>query len=240
MPAARAAPCAGPSHVQYAGIVSRDLARIMGTKIITVAQQKGGAGKTTLAAHLAVAFTAAGRRVALIDTDPQRSLTFWYRQRAARLGDAGAGLLLNQVSGWRARTEVTRLARDHDLVLIDSAPHAEAETRIAVRSADLVIVPVQPSPMDVWATRPTLEIAGREKVPVLLVLNRVPARANLTDDMAAEIARLGATVADARIGNRVAFAGALAEGRAVSETQPRGRAAAEINALAEELLRRVG
>jgi chromosome partitioning protein len=225
--------------MQNAGIASGDLASIMSTTIITVAQQKGGAGKTTLAAHLAVAFTAARRRVALIDIDPQRSLTFWYRHREARLGDAGAGLLLNQVSGWRARTEVTRLARDHDLVLIDSAPHAEAETKIAVRSADLVIVPVQPSPMDVWATRPTLEIAAREKVPALLVLNRVPPRANLTDDMVEEVERLGAKVADARIGNRVAFAGALAEGRAVSETQPRGRAASEINALADEILHRV-
>ncbi|MFQ5775299.1 MAG: ParA family partition ATPase [Kiloniellaceae bacterium] len=209
----------------------------MAAKILTIAQQKGGAGKTTLAAHLAVAFTAAKRRVALIDIDPQQSLTAWYRVREATFGEAGAGLLLNAVRGWRARTEISRLADGHDVVLIDSPPHAETEAKIAVRGADLVIVPVQPSPMDVWATRPTLELAAQEGVPALLVLNRVPARAILNDEMFAEVKRLGAKVARARIGNRVAFAGALAEGLAAAEMQPRSRAAQEIKALAREILR---
>ncbi len=212
----------------------------MAAKIITVAQQKGGAGKTTLVAHLAVAYTAAGKSVAAVDIDPQQSLAMWYGMREARLGDAGAGLLVTQVKGWRSRGEVEALARGHDVVLVDSPPHAETEARIAIRAADLVVVPVQPSPMDVWATRPTLELAAAEKVPALLVLNRVPARANLTEDMLAEAKRLGARIAKARIGNRVAFAAALAEGRAVSETQPRGRAAQEITALAKEILRLAG
>ena len=123
-------------------------------------------------------------------------------------------------------------------MLIDSPPHAETEAKIAVRSADLVIVPVQPSPMDVWATRPTLELAAEERVPSLLVLNRVLPRANLTEEMLDEIKQLGGTLARARIGNRVAFASALAEGRAVNEQQPRSRAAVEIRALAKEILRR--
>ncbi len=209
----------------------------MASKVITVAQQKGGAGKTTLVAHLAVAYTAAGKSVAAVDIDPQQSLAMWYGMREARFGDAGAGLLVSQVKGWRSRGEIEALARDHDLVLVDSPPHAETEARIAIRAADLVVVPVQPSPMDVWATRPTLELAAAEKVPALLVLNRVPPRANLTGDMLAEVERLGVRIAEARIGNRVAFAAALAEGRAVSEAQPRGRAAQEIAALAKEILR---
>jgi len=209
-------------------------------QIFTVAQQKGGAGKTTLVAHLAVALTAARHRVALLDIDPQQSLTQWYRQRAARLGDAGAGVLLESVEGWRTRNEAARLARGHDIVLIDSPPHAETEAKMAVRSADLVIVPVQPSPMDVWATRPTLRLAQQEKVPALVVLNRVPPRARLTDEMVAEIEKTGAALAGARLGNRIAFAAALAEGRSVSETQPRGRAAAEVDALADEILRLAG
>ena len=128
----------------------------MTAKVLTVAQQKGGAGKTTLAAHLAVAFTAARKKVAVVDIDPQQSLTMWYRLREERMGDAGAGLLVNQIKGWRVRNEVQRLAEDHDVVIIDSPPHMETEARVAVRSADLVLVPVQPSPMDVWATQPTL------------------------------------------------------------------------------------
>lgn len=210
----------------------------MAAKVLTVAQQKGGAGKTTLTAHLAVALTAGGREVALIDIDPQQSLTTWYRERQRLYGEDGsAGLLLNSVSGWRARAEVSRLAGDADILLIDSPPHAETEARIAVRSADLVIVPVQPSPMDVWATRPTLELAQQEGVPALLVLNRVPPRANLTDEMVAEVKKLGGKIARTKIGNRVAYAGALAEGCAVGETHPSSRAAQEIGRLAREILR---
>ncbi len=212
----------------------------MAAKVITVAQQKGGAGKTTLAAHLAVTFTAQNKSVAVVDIDPQQSLTHWYRLREARTGNAGAGLLVSQIQGWRLKAEVEKLARSHDLVIVDSPPHAETESKIAVRCADLVVVPVQPSPMDVWATLPTLEMAAAEKVPALVVLNRVPPRANLTEDMIEELRALHAGVAKSRIGNRVLFAGALSEGRAVGELQPKSRAAQEIGALAKEIWRRAG
>ncbi len=210
----------------------------MSAKIITVAQQKGGAGKTTMAAHLAVAFTESGYSVAAVDIDPQQSLTQWYRLREERFGDAGAGLLVNQVQGWRLRGEVDSLAREHDVVIVDSPPHAETEARIAVRNANLVVIPVQPTPMDVWATKPTLDLAAAAKVPVLVVLNRVPPRANLTDEMIAELRAIHGGVADTRIGNRVLFASALSQGRAVGEVQPNSRAAEEIGQLAEEIWRR--
>ena len=207
----------------------------MSAKVYTVAQQKGGAGKTTLAVHLAVAFLAMKKSVAVVDIDPQQSLSLWFRLRAERLGEAEAGLTLRQIGGWRARAEIQSLRAGHDVVVVDSPPHAETEAKIAVRSADLVIVPVQPSPMDVWATRPTLALAEAEKVSALLVLNRVPARANLTDEMLAEIKRLGARVAKARIGNRVALAAALSQGQSVGESNPRSKAAREIAALAKEI-----
>lgn len=212
----------------------------MAATVITVAQQKGGAGKTTLAAHLAVAFTAMKKSVAIVDIDPQQSLTAWYRLREAKLGDAGAGVLASQIKGWRTKNEVEKLARDHDVVLIDSPPHMETEARIAVRAADLVVVPVQPSPMDVWATRPTLDLAAAEKTPVLIVLNRMPPRGVLAEAMVEEIAKLGVTVAKSRIGNRIVFASALSEGRAVGEVQPRSKAAREISALAREVLKQAG
>jgi len=210
----------------------------MAATIITVAQQKGGAGKTTLAAHLALALKTKNRAVALVDIDPQQSLGNWFQLRISRYGDAPDGLSVASVQGWRTQQEVQRLARENDVVIIDSPPHAETEARIAIRLADLVLIPVQPSPMDVWACKPTLELAAAERTPALMVLNRVPPRANLTEAMLAELAKVGVPLAKARIGNRVAFAGALAEGQGITELQPRGRAAEEIKNLSREVLRR--
>ncbi|HEX7968374.1 MAG TPA: ParA family partition ATPase [Stellaceae bacterium] len=208
----------------------------MAGTIITIAQQKGGAGKTTLAAHLALAW-AALHRVAVIDIDPQGSLAAWFRLRQEKLGDSAA-IEVAAITGWRVAAEVERQARTHDIVLIDSAPHAETEARIAVRAASLVLVPVQPSPMDVWATQATLELARLERVPALLVLNRVPSRAKLTEAMAAKLGELGAPIAATQIGNRVALAAALAQGKGILEAAAGSPAAQEITALAEEVLQR--
>jgi chromosome partitioning protein len=205
-------------------------------RVITIAQQKGGAGKTTLAAHLAVAW-AVGARVAVIDIDPQASLSHWVELRRARNG-VGLGLTHARLPGWRLADEVERLARAHDILVVDSPPHAETEAKIAVRLASLVVVPLQPSPIDVWATRPTLEIARIERRPVLLVLNRLPSRARLTAEMAQGAAGYGVAVAQAALGNRVAFASSMALGQGVTETEPESPAAREIAALAREILER--
>lgn len=206
--------------------------------IITVAQQKGGAGKTTLAAHLAVAFRQLGKSVATVDIDPQASLTRWQEARAAALGRAD--ITHSQITGWRTTGEVEKLARVHDLVLVDSPPHAQTEARIAVRAARLVLVPVQPSPMDFWATQPTLDLARQEKVPALLILNRVPSRSKMAEELIASIRELAADLAETQIGSRVSFAAALLSGRSVTESPRPSRAAEEIRALAEEILRRAG
>lgn len=213
-------------------------------RILTVAQQKGGAGKTTLAAHLAVAIAETGKTVAVVDIDPQASLSSWWEMRGElglpepTDGKGKGGLSVHRVTGWRTANEVEKLARDHDVVVVDSPPHAETEAKIAVRVADLVLVPLQPSPMDFWATQATLDLAKSEKTPALLVLNRVPPRASLTESMTAKIGEMGAKVAKAQIGNRVALAASLLEGKGVSEYQKRGTAAAEIKALAAEVMKK--
>jgi chromosome partitioning protein len=208
----------------------------MPATIITIAQQKGGAGKTTLAAHLALAWAASGRRVAVIDIDPQASLSAWFSLRRARRRSSAPDIEVAAITGWRVAAEVERQARDHDVVLVDSPPHAATEARIAVRAASLVLVPVQPSPMDLWATKATLELARAERVPALLVLNRVPPRANLTDAMLAEFLALNVPMAQTQIGNRVALASSLAEGKGILEAASGSRGAEEIAALAQEIL----
>jgi len=208
----------------------------MTATIITIAQRKGGAGKTTLAAHLGVTWASHGRVVTLIDTDPQASLTQWYHKREARMGPAGTGLRFGAATGWRAVGEIAQHARQSDIVLIDSPANADGDARAAMRSAGLVLVPVQPSPVDVWATLPTLDIARQERVPALLVLNRVPARACLTGAMRAKLATYDVGLAQSAIGNRIALAAAFAEGWGIGESDGGSPAAGEIAALAAELL----
>ncbi|HUC66117.1 MAG TPA: ParA family partition ATPase [Stellaceae bacterium] len=207
----------------------------MNAAIIVVAQRKGGAGKTTLAAHLGAAWAGMGRNVALIDTDAQASLTRWHQNRAARLGGS-TGLGFAAVTGWQAPGEMLRRARDCDILLVDSPSSGESEVRMAMRCAGLVMIPVQPSPVDVWATLPTLDMAQREGVPALLVLNRVPARAALTQSMREQLALYDAGLAATSIGNRVAFAAAFAEGWGITECAEGSSAAEEIAALAGELV----
>lgn len=210
----------------------------MTARVITVAQQKGGAGKTTVAAQLAVAWAGGNRRVALMDIDPQASLAAWFQAREASK-KAHAPVHLSQVSGWRVATELDRLREDFDFVLIDTPPHAETDAKNAVRAADLVLVPVQPSAMDVWATTATAALAEKGHRSMLAVLNRVPPRSRLNDTARELLLREGIDVAKASLGNRVAFAASMMEGLGVTESEPSSSAAADILAFAAELGRRL-
>ncbi len=206
------------------------------SKVITIAQQKGGAGKTTVAAHLAVALAARGLRVAAVDIDPQCTLSQWYNMREEHLGVGHTGLTFRTISGWRVGSELLRLKEAHDVIVVDSPPHTESEARSAIRGADLVVVPVQPSPADVWATQATVELARAEKVPVQLVLNRVPPNSR----MAAMVVEALPELARAQLGNRVIFSACFLDGLTAQEVQANSPAAAEANALAEELMQRLG
>ena len=211
----------------------------MAGKIFVVGQQKGGAGKTTVSVHLAVAWSMQrGRSVAILDTDPQGSLGVWYEARAHYLGDENTGLTFKRASGIRAMSEARSLARNHDVVVVDMPPHASTSAYSVIRAANTVIVPVQPTPLDFWATLPTLEIAATEKKPAIMVLNRVPPRALLTATMITRLGQYKVRVAKSPLGNRVAFAESIGGGRTVLETKRRSVAAAEVRALARELMRK--
>lgn len=204
-------------------------------RIVTFAQQKGGSGKTTLALSLACAAAESGLAVAVLDADPQGSLGQWFMQRRER-GDPG--LTFATASAWGVSYECEKLARDHDLVVVDTPPKVDADLRPALRVSDLVVVPVATSHLDLWATESVLDLARREGRQSLVVLNRVPPRARVIEEIAAAVEGLKADRADTTIGNRVAFADATGRGLSALETDRRGKAAGEVRALWEEVRRR--
>jgi len=208
-------------------------------RVISITQQKGGTGKTTIAAHLAVMMAARGNPIAVLDVDPQGSLGEWFEARERTLGEEKAGITFRTASGWGAKREAKSLAQDHAIVIIDTPPKSDLEARHAIGAADLVVVPLQPSPIDLWATAATLEMVAKEGKRPLLILNRVPPRATLTKEMLRVIEGLGPAAARTQLGNRIAFAECMGRGSTINETDPDNKGAAEIIALAKEIVRRL-
>ena len=201
--------------------------------VIAVAQRKGGAGKSTIAANLATAFAEAGNRVALLDTDPQRSLARWDELRGR--SPKARPLHFEAPSGWRVPGVLDRLRREQDVVLVDTAPHDDTDARVAIRAADLVLVPLQPSAADLWSMDGTLDLAKKEGRRIALVLNRVPSAGKLRDQVTAALTERGLPLLDPVLGNRTAFAQAFMSGLGAVEAAPKGVAAAAARALAAAL-----
>lgn len=204
----------------------------MAAPIVVFAQQKGGAGKTTLLVQLAVLWAQAGKRVALIDLDPQHSLARWVETRRAAGLD---GLVFAESSDWRAGGDLRRAAGSAERVLVDCPGSADILLRGPMREAALVLIPAQPSAPDAWATRATLEAAKDLRAPARVVLNRTPPRGGLVEETAAMLRGAGATLMETRIGDRRAFARSFLAGRAAVEEPRAGKAAEEVRALGAEV-----
>jgi len=210
--------------------------------IVAFLNQKGGVGKTTLALHLAGDWARQGRRVTVIDADPQGSALDWSQQRSRD----GHPRLFGVVGLARdtLHREAPELARDADHIVIDGPPRVAGLMRSALLAADLVLIPVQPSPFDGWASAEMLALLHEARVyrPELaarFVLNRCAARTIIARETAEALAEHDPAVLAACIGQRVAFADAARSGRLVSEHDPRSRAAREIAALRAEIGRLV-
>jgi chromosome partitioning protein len=206
--------------------------------ILGMLKQKGGAGATTLSVHLAVAAWTSGRRVLVLDVDPQRSAGSWGSTR----GDAPPTVRSINVASLPA--ELAAAERDgYDLVIVDTPANSSSTALAVARAATLGLVPVRPSALDVAALPATVEIIRQAEVPALLVLNACPARAREVDEAHTFLLDRGALpVWGGTVGDRTVFRRAIAGGSAVTEVEPKGKAADEIRSLwlhVEHLLLRV-
>ena len=206
------------------------------SKVITISQQKGGSGKTTLAVHLALAFIKYHNlKVAVIDTDPQGSLGKWFMIRTEKK-ISNENLTFKTASLWGAQYESKTLKKDHDIVIIDTPPKIESDARPSIESADLVLIPIAASHVDFWATGAIVEIAKKANKKILIQINRSSQRSKLIIKTNEFIKSLNLSPTKTIIGNRQIYASSMGEGKTAVEKQKKSSAVEEIKQLSEQLL----
>ncbi|WP_010164321.1 MULTISPECIES: ParA family protein [unclassified Sphingomonas] len=195
-------------------------------RVLAMASQKGGSGKTTLSGHLAVQAQLAGAGpVVLIDIDPQGSLSDWWNERS---GEFPAF----------AQTTVARLAADLEtlrqqgfkLAMIDTPPAITMAIQSVIAVAELIVIPTRPSPHDLRAVGATVDLCERAGKPLLFVVNGATAKARITSEAAVALSQHG-TVAPITLHHRTDFAASMIDGRTVMEVDPKSRSAGEVRDL---------
>jgi chromosome partitioning protein len=195
-------------------------------RVLALASQKGGSGKTTLSGHLAVQAQLAGAGpVVLIDIDPQGSTADWWNEREAELPAF-------------AQTTVARLATDlavlrqqgFKLAVIDTPPAITMAIQSVISVAELIVVPTRPSPHDLRAVGATVDLCERAGKPLIFVVNAATPKAKITSEAAVALSQHG-TVAPVTLHHRTDFAASMIDGRTVMEVDPKGRSAQEVQQL---------
>lgn len=204
--------------------------------IVGVLNQKGGVGKTTLSVNLAGCLARIGARVLLIDADPQGSALDW----AAARQEAP----LFSVVGFPRPTihkEIAQLGQGYDHIIIDGPPRVTDLARSAIMASDIVVIPVQPSPYDIWAADEVVKLITearvyKENIKSVFVVNRKITNTAIGRDVREALAAYPVHVLNASVAQRVVFAEAAAQGQAIFEIDPTGPAVAEMEAVAAELM----
>lgn len=206
-------------------------------KVISVLNQKGGVGKTTLTIHIATAMARMGKKVLLVDADPQGSALDWSALRPTEPLFPVAGLPKASI-----HKELPKLIQGYDTVLIDGPPRVYDVAQSAIMASDLVLIPVQPSPYDVWAAKEIVDLLReasvyKGKLKSAFVINRKITNTAIGRDVAEALAEYPVPVLKATVCQRVTFAESASWGLTVYDTSPKNPARKEIDALVAELKR---
>lgn len=204
--------------------------------IISIINQKGGVGKTTLSISLTAALTARKMRVLLVDADPQGSALDWVAVRGENVPFAAVGMPKPIL-----HLELPKMAKDFDAVLIDGPPRIYEVARSAVMASDVVLIPVLPSQFDVWAAEESVKLLEqcavyKQQLKAAFVINRKIANTAIGRDVAKALKQYPQPVLNSTVCQRVAFAES-ARGRTVLEIDPDSSASKEIQSLAKEVLK---
>lgn len=195
-------------------------------KTIAIISQKGGAGKTTVSIHLAVAAEERGLKTAIFDLDPQASAATWADKRTKE----APAVVSAQASRLPGLLEQAA-AQQADLVIIDSAPNADAASLAAARAADIILIPCRPAAFDLNAIGTTLALASVAGKPAFVLLNAVPPQGRVGEEARQALIGGGVAVADPVLHQLVAFSHAVNDGRSAQELDAKSKAAIEIAAL---------
>lgn len=204
-------------------------------KVVAVLNQKGGSGKTTIATHVARAFQLDGHDVLLVDSDPQGSARDWAAVREDQ------PLTVVGIDRPTIDRDVKNVARKVDFVVIDGAPQAADLAVSAIKAADFVLIPVQPSPYDIWATADLVELVKQRievtdgKLQAAFVVSRAIKGTRIGAEVSEALAGYGLPILESRITQRVSYPGTAATGSTVMDAEPDRDAATEIRGLAAEI-----
>lgn len=204
--------------------------------IISLLNQKGGVGKTTLAVHLAFGLSQRGKRILLVDSDPQGSSLSWAENREGESPFSVVGIPKASL-----HKELPKLSKDYDHIVIDGPPRVYDVARSAALASDMILIPVQPSPYDVWATEEIVKIVQdvrsfNDHLKAFFVINRKIVKSVIGRDVIDALSGFNLPVMKAQLCQRVGFAETAGEGKTVLETDPKGNASEEVQALINELL----